>query len=126
VVRIAGVDVPDRKRVHVALRSIYGIGPKIASSIASYFQVDANKSVIEKLRVAGVNMKQEPRPISTDAQPFSGKTFVVTGTLSAFSRMQQVLRMMTSASASDVAGTIPSASSRPAMRSLSCSFIWHP
>jgi small subunit ribosomal protein S13 len=33
VVRIAGVDVPDRKRAHVALRSIYGIGPKIAEEI---------------------------------------------------------------------------------------------
>jgi len=33
VVRIAGVDVPDRKRAHIALRSIYGIGPKIAEEI---------------------------------------------------------------------------------------------
>jgi len=33
VVRIAGVDVPDRKRAHVALRSIYGIGPKLAEEI---------------------------------------------------------------------------------------------
>ena len=33
MVRIAGVDVPDRKRAHVALRSIYGIGPKIAEKI---------------------------------------------------------------------------------------------
>jgi len=33
VVRIAGVDVPDRKRALVALRSIYGIGPKIAVEI---------------------------------------------------------------------------------------------
>ena len=33
MVRIAGVDVPDRKRAHVALRSIYGIGPKIAQEI---------------------------------------------------------------------------------------------
>jgi small subunit ribosomal protein S13 len=33
VVRIAGVDVPDRKRAHVALRSIYGIGPKFAEEI---------------------------------------------------------------------------------------------
>ena len=28
MVRIAGVDVPDRKRAHIALRTIYGIGPK--------------------------------------------------------------------------------------------------
>ena len=33
MVRIAGVDVPDRKRAHVALRSIYGIGPKLAEEI---------------------------------------------------------------------------------------------
>ncbi|NQW22140.1 MAG: 30S ribosomal protein S13 [SAR202 cluster bacterium] len=33
MVRIAGVDVPDRKRAHVALQSIYGIGPKIANEI---------------------------------------------------------------------------------------------
>jgi small subunit ribosomal protein S13 len=33
VVRIAGVDVPDRKRAHIALRSIYGIGPKFAEEI---------------------------------------------------------------------------------------------
>ena len=33
MVRIAGVDVPDRKRAHVALRRIYGIGPTFASEI---------------------------------------------------------------------------------------------
>ena len=33
MVRIAGVDVPDRKRAHVALRSIYGIGPQMAAEI---------------------------------------------------------------------------------------------
>ena len=33
MVRIAGVDVPDRKRAHIALQSIFGIGPKIAEEI---------------------------------------------------------------------------------------------
>ena len=33
MVRIAGVDVPDRKRAHVALRRIYGVGPAIAAEI---------------------------------------------------------------------------------------------
>ncbi len=33
MVRIAGVDVPDRKRAHVALRRIYGIGPTLATEI---------------------------------------------------------------------------------------------
>src|SRR3712207_659014 len=40
--------------------------------------------------------------------------------------MQHVLRTTTSASSSPSAAVIPSASSSPAMRSESCSFIWHP
>ena len=70
------------------LAEIPGIGPKIAASIVSYFQVDANRTVIEKLRAAGVNMKQEPRKSDVDGLPFTGKTFVVTGTLSSLSRNQ--------------------------------------
>ncbi|MCL0047706.1 30S ribosomal protein S13 [Dehalococcoidia bacterium] len=41
MVRIAGVDVPDRKRAHVALRSIYGIGPTIASEIIVKAELDS-------------------------------------------------------------------------------------
>lgn len=40
MVRIAGVDVPDRKKAHVALRSIYGIGPAIAAEILTKADID--------------------------------------------------------------------------------------
>ena len=40
MVRIAGVDVPDRKKAHVALRSIYGIGPTIAKEILVKADID--------------------------------------------------------------------------------------
>ncbi len=40
MVRIAGVDVPDRKRAHVALRSIYGIGPTMAAEILEKADLD--------------------------------------------------------------------------------------
>ncbi|MDA1217997.1 MAG: 30S ribosomal protein S13 [Chloroflexi bacterium] len=40
MVRIAGVDVPDRKRAHVALRSIYGVGAKIAAEILTKADLD--------------------------------------------------------------------------------------
>ncbi|PKB78481.1 MAG: 30S ribosomal protein S13 [SAR202 cluster bacterium Io17-Chloro-G9] len=40
MVRIAGVDVPDRKKAHVALRSIYGIGPKMAAEILVKVDID--------------------------------------------------------------------------------------
>ena len=40
MVRIAGVDVPDRKKADVALRSIYGIGPTIAKEILTKADID--------------------------------------------------------------------------------------
>jgi small subunit ribosomal protein S13 len=40
MVRIAGVDVPDRKRAHVALRRIYGIGPVMAAEILTKADLD--------------------------------------------------------------------------------------
>jgi small subunit ribosomal protein S13 len=40
MVRIAGVDVPDRKRAQVALRSIYGIGPVKAAEILTKLNLD--------------------------------------------------------------------------------------
>ena len=40
MVRIAGVDVPDRKNAHVALRSIYGVGPTIAAEILTKADID--------------------------------------------------------------------------------------
>ena len=44
MVRIAGVDVPDRKKAHVALRRIYGIGPTLASEILVKAQIDPDVS----------------------------------------------------------------------------------
>jgi small subunit ribosomal protein S13 len=40
MVRIAGVDVPDRKRAHVALRMIYGVGPTNAAEILVKADID--------------------------------------------------------------------------------------
>ena len=44
MVRIAGVDVPDRKRAHIALRSIYGVGPVIATEILEKAGIDSDMS----------------------------------------------------------------------------------
>jgi len=75
------------------LAEIPGIGPKIAASIASYFRIDTNRTVIEKLRVTGVNLSQEPRRVNAEGLPLAGKTFVVTGTLSGFSRSESESRI---------------------------------
>ena len=48
---------------------------------------------MEKLRAAGVNLKQEPRQVNTGGLSLAGKTFVVTGTLSGFSRSESESRI---------------------------------
>ena len=51
MVRISGVDVPDRKRAHIALTSIYGIGPRMAAEI---IEKETRREV-----AAGVNQHKE-------------------------------------------------------------------
>ena len=41
--RIAGVDIPENKKVRYSLRYIYGIGPKFADAVLSEAAVDPEK-----------------------------------------------------------------------------------
>jgi DNA ligase (NAD+) len=68
------------------LNRIEGIGPRIAESIARYFSLEPNRRLIQELKAAGVRIAEAPRPQAVRAQPFSGLTFVVTGTLPSLSR----------------------------------------
>ena len=70
------------------LAELPGIGPKIANSIATYFRVETNRSVIEKFRSSGMNLHQKPHLTATESLHLSGKTFVVTGILSRFTRSE--------------------------------------
>jgi DNA ligase (NAD+) len=64
------------------LQAIPGIGPKIAKSIVDWFSRERNRKVIEKLRKAGVRMKEEEEKAEEAApMPLEGLTFVITGTL---------------------------------------------
>ena len=42
---IAGVNIPDNKRINIALRYVYGIGPKIAEKIISQTNIIDNPKV---------------------------------------------------------------------------------
>ena len=75
MVRIAGVDVPDRKKAHVALRSIYGIGPKVAAEILTKadldpespprmneltkFQVDRIREIVDREYISEGDLRRE-------------------------------------------------------------------
>jgi len=45
VARIAGVNIPDNKRVHISLRYIYGIGPKNAVEICQKVGIPEERRV---------------------------------------------------------------------------------
>lgn len=71
------------------LQSIEGIGPNIAQAIMDWFDRPANRRVLGKLRSAGVwpQAEVEVRSLRVD-QPFSGLSFVVTGTLPIMTRQE--------------------------------------
>ena len=41
--RIAGIDIPDRKKIYYALQYVHGIGPKYAGDILAEAQIDPNR-----------------------------------------------------------------------------------
>jgi DNA ligase (NAD+) len=67
------------------LTQVPEIGPKIAASVVEFFKQEANRRVIEKIIRAGVNTREEA---SAGLAPLAGKTFVLTGALSSFTRKE--------------------------------------
>jgi DNA ligase (NAD+) len=65
------------------------VGPIVAASVLSFFQSSAGRSVLDRLRFLGIDPQSDnyaPKPsegAGGDGKPLSGKTFVITGSLSA-------------------------------------------
>ena len=69
-----------------ALQSVSEIGPVVAASVRAFAEEPRNQDLVRKLKAAGVNMaSQAPEP-SDQPGPLAGKTYVLTGTLTAMSR----------------------------------------
>jgi DNA ligase (NAD+) len=66
------------------LEAIDEVGPRIAQSIADYFDDPVNQELIRRLTEVGVTVRDEDRERAS--QNLAGKTFVVTGTLEHFTR----------------------------------------
>ncbi len=69
------------------LISIQEIGEKMAESIITFFRQEQNLGLIRKLQESGVNTKGSKKEIKEN-EHFSGKTFVLTGSLQSFTRDQ--------------------------------------
>jgi DNA ligase (NAD+) len=71
------------------LLSIKEIGPEIADSILSYFSNEKNISFINRLFEAGIAIEEMPLEKKLFKEhPFSGKLFVLTGTLATLTRTE--------------------------------------
>jgi DNA ligase (NAD+) len=67
------------------LQQVNEVGPRIAKSIAEFFQEPKNRELVEQLRKAGLTLKGNKKHRGTQ---LSGKTFVLTGTMPRYSRDQ--------------------------------------
>ncbi|TMK61843.1 MAG: NAD-dependent DNA ligase LigA [Actinobacteria bacterium] len=67
------------------IEEVEGIGPDRAESIAEWFSDEANRQLVEELRDLGLRFEigDELKPVEG---PLTGKTYVITGTLEAFTR----------------------------------------
>ena len=68
------------------LQEINDIGEIMANSIVEFFSQEQTKDLIERLKIAGVNTKEAEEEILDNR--FEGKTFVLTGTLTDFTRKE--------------------------------------
>jgi DNA ligase (NAD+) len=69
------------------LMTVPAIGPKIAESVVTFFSQPGNRTIIERLRQAGVRLA-EKTPLSAGGLPLTGLEFVFTGTLQSSSRRE--------------------------------------
>jgi DNA ligase (NAD+) len=68
------------------LQAVNEVGPVVAAAVREYFDDPRNRSVVAKLAEAGVRMTGDRAPGESRPGALAGKTFVITGTLSGFSR----------------------------------------
>jgi DNA ligase (NAD+) len=67
------------------LQEVNEVGPRIAHSIAEFFQEPRNRDLVKQLREAGLTFTGTKKERGTK---LAGKTFVLTGTLANYSREQ--------------------------------------
>lgn len=75
------------------LQSVPDIGPVVAHSIRTFFDQPHNREVVEQLRACGVHWEESASADAAAPKPLAGKTFVLTGTLTHWSRDEAKARI---------------------------------
>jgi DNA ligase (NAD+) len=84
------------------LKEIHEIGDKMAASIVTYFENEQSQILIQRLKDFGLNMTYKGKKVVVEvgANPFAGKTIVLTG------KLQQLTRNEAKAKIEQLGGTV--------------------
>jgi DNA ligase (NAD+) len=66
------------------IQAVPDVGPVVAANVAAYFADAENRAIVDRLLASGITWPEQGRPTSQGT--LAGKTFVLTGTLSALPR----------------------------------------
>lgn len=76
------------------LETIDGIGPRIAGSVVRYFRDEHAQRIVARLTAAGITAARTGEPPVARHPFFDGRSFVLTGTLSAMTRDEAAERIL--------------------------------
>ncbi len=83
----AFIDIDNLEKAGIEeLTEVDDIGVRIAESVTAYFSNETNQELIEKLKMAGVQMALSEEALAHKTDLLSGKTIVISGTFSKHSR----------------------------------------
>ena len=68
------------------IQQVRDVGPIVAAHVREFFDEERNRSVIQKLRAAGIRWPVIERAVAAGEGPLTGEVVVITGTLSSLSR----------------------------------------
>jgi DNA ligase (NAD+) len=69
------------------------VGPVVARSVLDYFSSDEGQKVLRRMKELDIHPQSQKRGAPKTGQPFSGKTFVLTGTLPSMTREEAGARI---------------------------------
>ncbi|MEY3298644.1 MAG: hypothetical protein RLZZ597_1904 [Cyanobacteriota bacterium] len=75
------------------IAAVHTIGPEIAQSVADWFHLPANRVLIERLQRVGLQLAAEDSATESTPGLFTGKTFVLTGTLPSLTRTEAAAKI---------------------------------
>jgi DNA ligase (NAD+) len=68
------------------LQGVSEIGPVVAASVRAFADEPRHRALVDRLKLAGVNLQSLAPEPSSEPGPLTGRTYVITGTLSSMSR----------------------------------------